>query len=165
MILRSLTATLLAVMPLPALAQTVERHPSTPPGTILEAVTVKSGATTTYLSGLVPAPLDSAKDKPPATLTPADYGDTKAQTVSTLNRVKAALARRGLGMGDVIKLTVYLVGDPKLDGKMDFAGMNAGFRQFFGTADNPATVARSTVQVTALASPNFLVEIEATAAR
>lgn len=48
---------------------------------------------------------------------------------------------------------------------MDFAGMNDGFKQFFGTADNPATVARSTVQVAALAGPAFLVEIEATAAK
>ena len=43
--------------------------------------------------------------------------------------------------------------------------MNDGFKQFFGTAENPTTVARSTIQVTALAGPNFLVEIEATAAK
>jgi 2-iminobutanoate/2-iminopropanoate deaminase len=68
-------------------------------------------------------------------------------------------------MSDVIKLTVFVAGDPKLGGKMDFAGMNDGFKQFFGTADNPGTVARSTVQVAALAGPAFLVEIEATAAK
>lgn len=68
-------------------------------------------------------------------------------------------------MSDVVKLTVFVVGDPKLDGKMDFAGFNAGYREFFGTAANPNLVARSTVQVAALAGPNFLIEIEATAAK
>ena len=43
--------------------------------------------------------------------------------------------------------------------------MNDGFKSFFGTPDNPGTVARSTVQVAALANPAFLVEIEATAAK
>ncbi len=38
-------------------------------------------------------------------------------------------------------------------------------KQFFGTAENPGTVARSTIQVAALAGPAFLVEIEATAAK
>ncbi len=68
-------------------------------------------------------------------------------------------------MSDVIKLTVFVNGDPKLGGKMDFAGMNEGFKMFFGTTENPNTVARSTVQVAALAAPAFLVEIEATAAK
>ncbi|MFX7874639.1 Rid family hydrolase, partial [Acinetobacter baumannii] len=79
--------------------------------------------------------------------------------------IKAILAEHGYTMADLIKLTVFVAGDPKLGNKMDFAGMNDGFKQFFGTADNPATVARSTVQVAALAGPAFLVEIEATAAK
>ena len=66
---------------------------------------------------------------------------------------------------DIIKLTVFVAGDPKLGGKMDFAGMNDAFKMYFGTAENPNTVARSTVQVAALAGPAFLVEIEATAAK
>ncbi len=55
--------------------------------------------------------------------------------------------------------------DPKLGGKMDFAGFNAGYKEFFGTAENPNLVARSTVQVAGLAGPNFLIEIEAIAAK
>lgn len=82
-----------------------------------------------------------------------------------LNKIKGILKEHGYAMSDVIKLTVFVAGDPKLGGKMDFAGMNDGFKQFFGTADNPGTVARSTVQVAALAGPAFLVEIEATAAK
>jgi 2-iminobutanoate/2-iminopropanoate deaminase len=73
--------------------------------------------------------------------------------------------RRGFSMNDVVKLTVFVVGDPKLGGKMDFAGFNAAYREFFGTAENPNLVARSTVQVAALVSPNFLIEIEAIAAK
>jgi len=60
---------------------------------------------------------------------------------------------------------VFVAGDPAKGGKMDFAGMNEGFKTFFGTTDNPTTVARSTVQVAALAGPAYLVEIEATAAK
>ena len=148
----------------PASPQNVQRHPNTPPGLILQGVTVRSGANTLYLSGQLASPLDPNSRKPPAELTPADFGDTKTQTVSVLNKIKAALAQRGYAMADVVKLTVFVAGDPKLGGRMDFAGMNEGFRQFFGTTDNPNTVARSTVQVAALVSPAFLVEIEATAA-
>jgi enamine deaminase RidA (YjgF/YER057c/UK114 family) len=68
-------------------------------------------------------------------------------------------------MADVYKLTVFVVAAPKMDGKMDFAGFNEGYRQFFGTAQNPNLVARSTVQVAALAGPDYLIEIEATAAK
>ena len=107
-----------------------------------------------------------ASAKPMAAATSiADFGNTQTQTVSALAKIKAILAANGYAMGDVVKLTVFVAGDPALGGKMDFAGMNAGFKQFFGTPDNPATVARSTVQVAALAGPGFLVEIEATAAK
>lgn len=165
---RHLATLLLAVITIaPAAAQdgSVTRHASTPPGLILQAVTVKPGATMLYLSGQLPALLDPANKTPPAQLTSADYGDTKTQTVSVLNKIKTILAARGFAMSDVIKMTVFVTGDPKLGGKMDFAGMNEGFKQFFGTADNSNTVARSTVQVAALAGPAFLVEIEVTAAK
>lgn len=160
-----LAAALLAMPATSAMAQTVEKHANTPAGLILQSVTVKPGATTLYLSGQLAAPLDPAKKVPPAQLTIADFGDTKTQTISVLNKIKAILKEHGYAMSDIIKLTVFVAGDPKLGGKMDFAGMNDGFKQFFGTADNPGTVARSTVQVAALAGPAFLVEIEATAAR
>lgn len=150
-----------------AMAQTgpVVRHANTPPGLILQGVTVKPGATMLYLSGQLAAPKNPDSKTPPAQLTIDDYGDTKTQTVSILNKIKTILAARGYAMGDIIKMTVFVAGDPKLGGKMDFAGMNDGFKQFFGTAENPNTVARSTVQVAALAGPAYLVEIEVTAAR
>ena len=155
----------LAALTAQANAQSVVKHPNSTPGLILQSVTVKSGASTLYLSGQLAAPLDPARKVPTAELTAADFGDTKTQTVSILNKIKGILAEHGYTMADVVKLTVFVAGDPKLGGKMDFAGMNEGFKQFFGTADNPGTVARSTVQVAALAGPAFLVEIEATAAK
>jgi enamine deaminase RidA (YjgF/YER057c/UK114 family) len=150
----------LACLPSTAGAQVV-RHPAPAPSILLDSVTVPANAETIYLSGQVAAPVDPARA---GSADLADYGDTRAQTVSVLKKIETVLAARGLTMGDVVKLTVYLVADPKT-GRMDFAGMNAGFRQFFLTSANPVTVARSTVQVAALVSPAYLVEIEATAAR
>jgi 2-iminobutanoate/2-iminopropanoate deaminase len=109
----------------------------------------------------VPQPIDPAKR---ATL--EDFGDTKTQTISVLNQIKTILERRGYKISDVVRMTVYLTADPKRkDGRMDFQGMNEAYRTFFGTAENPNVVARSTVQVSALANPFYLVEIEVTAAR
>lgn len=147
-------------------AAEIVRHKSAGPGPaiILQGVTVPPGAEMLYLSGQLASPIDPAKPMSP-TSTIEDFGDTKTQTISTFNKIKAALAQHGYTMADVIKLTVFVAGDPKLGGKMDFAGMNEGYKMFFGTAENPNMVARSTIQVAALAGPAFLVEIEATAAK
>ncbi len=110
----------------PAGAQSVEKHANTPAGLILQSVTVKPGATTLYLSGQLAAPLDPASKVPATQLTMAYFGDTKTQTMSVLNKIRAILKQRGYAMGDVIKLTVFVAGDAKFGGKMDFAGMNDG---------------------------------------
>jgi enamine deaminase RidA (YjgF/YER057c/UK114 family) len=128
---------------------------------ILAGVLVPANTTLLYLSGQVPQAIDTTK--------PTDsieaYGDTKAQTISVFNKIKTLLAEQGLGLSDVIKLTVFLTGDPKKGNKLDFKGFSEGYAQFFGTATQPNLVARSTVQVAALVNPGFLVEIEATAAK
>jgi enamine deaminase RidA (YjgF/YER057c/UK114 family) len=95
----------------------------------------------------------------------ASAGDTKAQTVDSLTKLLAGLKAQGFSTGDVVMLRVYLVGDPGKEGKMDFAGMMAGYTQFFGTSDQPNKPARTTVQIAGLASPGSLVEIEAEAVR
>jgi 2-iminobutanoate/2-iminopropanoate deaminase len=141
-------------------ASTIVRHTNPPPALILNGVTVPADAEWLLLSGQLASPIDPAKTEGIEA-----YGDTRTQTVSTFKKIEAALAKQGYAMSDVVKLTVFVVGDPKLDGKMDFAGFNAGYREFFGTAANPNLVARSTVQVAALAGPQFLIEIEATAAK
>jgi 2-iminobutanoate/2-iminopropanoate deaminase len=150
----------------PAHAAGIVRHkvPGPGPGLILQGVTVPAGAEMLYLSGQLANPTDPAKVGR-TDLTMADYGDTKTQTIGTLTKIRSILASHGYAMSDIIKMTVFVAGDPKLGGKMDFAGMNDGFKMFFGSADNPNTVARSTIQVAALAGPAFLVEIEVTAAK
>ncbi len=143
-----------------AAAPGIDRHENPPPAIILSGVTIPPGAETLMLSGQVAAPIDPAR-----TDSVDAFGDTRTQSISVFNKIKAALAKQGYAMSDVVKLTVFIAGDTKLGGKMDFAGFNDAYRQFFGTAENPNLVARSTVQVVALAGPNYLVEIEATAAK
>ncbi|MDB6099793.1 MAG: hypothetical protein QOK23_3501 [Gammaproteobacteria bacterium] len=128
---------------------------------ISSAVTVKGGTDTYFLSGAL-APVIN-KDAPKGST--AAYGDTETQTVGALNAIKGTLARLGLTMGDVVKMTVFLVADPAKDNKMDFAGMMAGYKQFFATADQPNKPSRSAVQVAGLAAPGALVEIEVIAAK
>jgi enamine deaminase RidA (YjgF/YER057c/UK114 family) len=96
---------------------------------------------------------------------PTISGDTHAQTLGALTSIQKTLKAQGLDMADVIQMHVYLVGDPALGGKMDFAGMNAAYGQFFGNKDQPNKPVRATVQVVALAVPGALVEIEVTAVR
>jgi 2-iminobutanoate/2-iminopropanoate deaminase len=145
----------------------IERFPSSgsAPASIVESVLVPPGAEMLILSGQTASRAD-APDRPVSVdLPPAALGDTKTQTINILSKIRAALGRRGYALADVVKLTVYLVGDPANGGRMDYAGMNEGYRQFFGASQNPNLVARATVQVVALAEPAFLVEIEATAVR
>ena len=128
---------------------------------ISSAVTVKAGVDTYFLSGAL-APVIN-KDAPKGSV--AAYGDTETQTVGALNAIKGTLARLGLTMGDVVKMTIFLVGDPAKENKMDFAGMMAGYKQFFATAEQPNKPSRSAFQVAALAAPGALVEIEVIAAK
>jgi enamine deaminase RidA (YjgF/YER057c/UK114 family) len=94
--------------------------------------------------------------------TPAS-GDTKAQALIVFSKIQTILKDQGLGMGDVVSMRVFLVGDPANGGKMDFAAMNAVFSQFFGTKDQPNKPARTAMQVAALAAPGALIEVDAMA--
>lgn len=145
----------------PAQADEIVRHVVAAQSPILSSVSVPADATYLYLSGQVAAVTDSNK----SATDPAAWGDTKTQAISTFQKIEALLKAQGYGFGDVIKLTVFLVGDPNLGGKLDFKGFNEAYSQYFGTAQQPNKVARSVVQVAALANPLFLVEIEATAAK
>jgi enamine deaminase RidA (YjgF/YER057c/UK114 family) len=117
---------------------------------------------TLYLSGQLASPVtpaDAAKG------TAAVYGDTEAQTTSTLTKIEATLKGEGLTMGDVVMMHVYMAGDPGKGGKLDFPGMMAAYTRFFGTKEQPNKPARSTVQVAALVAPWALVEIEVIAVK
>src|ERR1700751_5015611 len=117
---------------------------------------------TLYLSGQLASPVtpaDAAKG------TAADYGATKTKATSALNKIQALLKEQGLDMKDVVKMTVFLAGDPAKENKLDFAGLQAAYTQFFGTKDQPNKPARSAMQVAALAAPWALVEIEVIAVK
>ena len=154
---------LLLLVPSMAGAEGVIRHklPNNSTFPIAAAVEVPAGATTVYLSGKVPPVID---DKAPRDSVAA-YGDTERQTVGVLGAIRDQLKSLGLGMGDVVKMQVFLVGDPAQGNRMDFAGFMKGYTQFFGTSEQPKLPSRSAMQVAALANPGFLVEIEVTAAR
>lgn len=67
-------------------------------------------------------------------------------------------------MGDVVKMNAYIVGaGPGVP--RDFGGFMEGYRQFFGTPEQPKLPARTTVQIAGLAAPGMLVEIEVIAVR
>ncbi|MBR0666168.1 hypothetical protein GXW71_17540 [Roseomonas hellenica] len=155
-----LAATLLAAAP--AAAQEVVRH-RTPGSTfpIAMAVEVPAGATTVMVSGMVPAVTDA--NAPRNSL--AAFGDTRTQTASVLSRIEASLKSIGLSLGDVVRMQVFLVGDPGRGGRMDFDGFMAAYTEQFGTQAQPNLPARSVMQVAGLVNPGWLVEIEVTAVR
>ena len=143
-------------------AEDVVRH--VPQGATLpiaQAVEVPTDKTTVYVSGMVPPVIDDKADKS----TQAAYGDTKTQTVGVLKNIDKALKGLNLTMGNVVKMQAYLVGDPAKGGRMDFAGFMEGYKEFFGTAEQPNLPSRSVMQVAGLVSPGWLVEIEVTAVR
>ncbi|RZN31900.1 RidA family protein [Bradyrhizobium sp. Leo121] len=125
---------------------------------IAQSVQVTGNATIYYVSGQVPPVIN--KDADPSSRDA--YGDTKTQTVGVLNRIKGILDGLGLGMGDVIKMQVFLVHSP--NAPMDFKAFMEGYTQFFG-GSQPNLPARSVVGVASLANPGFLVEIEVVAAK
>lgn len=131
------------------------------PFPISAAVTVRGDLDTVYVSGALPTVVD--KNAPKGSI--AAFGDMETQTVSTLNAIKSSLARLGLDMSHVVKMTVFMVGDPSKDNKVDFAGMMAGYTKFFGTPEQPNKPARSALQVAALVVPGALVEIEVIAVK
>jgi enamine deaminase RidA (YjgF/YER057c/UK114 family) len=117
---------------------------------------------TLYLSGQLASPVTPADV---AKGTAAVYGDTKTQSLSALTKIQALLKEQGLDMKDVVKMTVFLAGDPANGGKLDFAGLQSSYTQFFGTKDQPNKPARSAMQVAALVAPWALVEIEVIAVK
>jgi enamine deaminase RidA (YjgF/YER057c/UK114 family) len=125
---------------------------------IAQSVEIPGNATTYYVSGQVPPVIDTDADPKSAQA----YGDTKTQTVGVLNKIRGILEGLGLGMGDVVKMQVFLVNDARAP--MDFKGFMEGYTQFFG-GDQPNLPARAVVGVAALANPGFLVEIEVVAVK
>ncbi|POD78466.1 hypothetical protein BKM17_06660 [Pseudomonas syringae group genomosp. 3] len=128
---------------------------------ISQTVTVPASASLIFISGTLP---DLADPHPPAG-TPAAYGNTEVQTVSVFNKLRRILQQQDLDLGDIVQLRVFLVGAEETGGKLDFAGLQAGYTQFFGTPEQPLKPARTALQVVALPLPGALIEVEAVAAR
>jgi enamine deaminase RidA (YjgF/YER057c/UK114 family) len=141
----------------------VVRHPlpggSTFP--IAQAVEVEAGTTLVYHSGTLPGPANPDADQGSREY----YGDTEAQANSVFERMEESLENLGLGFGDIVKMTVFLVGDPEMGGRMDFAGFMRAYSKHFGTEAQPNKPARSAIQIAALARPNVFIEIEVVLAR
>ena len=157
-----LAACFVAASIAPVLAQDVVRHRN--PGSnfpIAMAVEVPAGLTTVMVSGMVPAVTDASAPRNSL----ASFGDTRAQTTSVLSRIEASLKSINLSLGDVVRMQVFLVGDPGKGGRMDFDGFMAAYSEHFGTAAQPNLPARSVMQVAGLVNPGWLVEIEVTAVR
>ncbi|EGD59017.1 endoribonuclease L-PSP [Novosphingobium nitrogenifigens DSM 19370] len=152
-----------AIVPAASANAQVVKYQSNPGALILDGAEVKAGTDLFFLSGQLASPIDPKKSWGDIKST-EDLGDTKTQTISALTKIKALLESKGYKMSDLVKLTLFIAPDPKL-GKLDFAGANEGFKQFFKTGENPETVARSAFQVAALAGPYFLIEIEGIAAK
>ncbi|GAB3092499.1 hypothetical protein G8770_05400 [Aestuariicella hydrocarbonica] len=137
----------------------VTRHPlpnnSTFP--ISRAVEVTPDTTLIYHSGMVPGPVNAEAERGSREY----YGDTETQALNVFKRYEDSLKAMGLDFGDAIKMTVFLVGDPAMDGKMDFSGFMKAYVKYFGTEEQPNKPARSAIQIAGLAGgPGMLVEIE-----
>ena len=106
---------------------------------------IESGAGLVFVSGQLP--IDPTTGAFPE-------GGVKEQTRQSLTNAKAILEAAGLGLGNVVKTTVFLAD------MGDFAAMNEVYAQFF-SAPFPA---RSAVAVKTLPK-GALVEIECIAAK
>lgn len=127
---------------------------------IATSVSVPAGADIVFVSGTLADAADPSA--PPGS--PERIGDTAAQASSVLGKIAAELEAAGFAMSDVVKMNVYLVGDPNKGGSMDFAGLMSAYLKYFGK-DAGGLPARTTVQVAGLPVPGALVEIEVIAAR
>ena len=83
-------------------------------------------------------------------------GDLKRQTEQTFENLKAALAAAGASFRDVVNSRIYVVGF-----KPEFLPVIREVRSRYFAADRPP--ASTLVGVTALAGPEWLIEIEVTA--
>ena len=124
--------------------------------TIAGGVVIPAGRAVVWTSGTVPPVFNERAEAG----TRERFGDTKIQAEGILTRIEAQLSDLGLSLRDVVYVRAYLVADPAT-GAIDTAVWNLAFSQYFGTTGNPTRPARSTVGVSALVNPDWLVELEA----
>jgi enamine deaminase RidA (YjgF/YER057c/UK114 family) len=123
-------------------------HPATiapPTGRYQHAIEVKQGARTLYLSGQVGILPDGSIPK-----------TIEAQAAAVWANIGAILADAGMGFGDLIKITILLTD------KSYILPSRAARDKALGDIRPPAS---TLMIVSALASPDFMIEIEAIAAK
>ena len=130
-------------------------------GIISSMVVVPAGYETYYLAGLT-GTLSAPEGSPPGTPAP-DSGDTEAQALRTLEKIKATLAEQHLTLGDVVMMHAYLSADPTT-GHGDFKGWTAAYTKYFGTAEQPNKPSRTSITVV-LGNDATKIEIETIAVR
>ena len=111
-----------------------------------QAVKVTGAQTILYIAGQVA--YDAAGN-------PAHRGDFKAQARATLEALKAQVEAGGGTMKNIVKVNTYLT---DIRHRADYGPIR---EEFFGK--NKKMPASTLVAVTALAQPEFLIEIEAIA--
>lgn len=156
--------TLIAMTTALSVTADVTRHalPNNNPFPISRAVEITPDTTLIFHSGMVPGPVNPDAEKGSREY----YGDTETQALSVFKRFETSFKELGVGFEDVIKMQVFMVGDPALDGKMDFGGFMKAYTKYFGTKEQPNKPARSAFQIAGLAGgPNMLIEIEMVIAR
>src|SRR5579875_3646533 len=99
---RFVLAAVLCIGVVTANAQVTVKHLQTDKSPIASGVWAGD---TLYLSGQLASPIDPTAAKP-------DYGDTERQAYSVFTKIQALLKEQGLDMKDVVKMTVFLAGDP-----------------------------------------------------
>lgn len=115
-------------------------------------IKIPPAAATLYLSG------SGASQKDDST-----WGTMEEQTIDTFSKFKQTLEAEGWSMSDIVQVRAFAVAGEF--GLLDFDGFNRGYREFFGTEENPQKPVRSFVQVADLVVPGWLVEIEIRAAK
>jgi enamine deaminase RidA (YjgF/YER057c/UK114 family) len=114
------------------------------PPTYSQAVKIRDGQTILYIAGQVAYTADGGAAHP---------GDFKAQARAALAALKAQIEAGGGTMADIVKVNTYLT---DMRYRADYAVLR---EEFFGKKMPPSTL----VAVSALALPEWLIEIEAVA--
>ncbi|MFM7344738.1 MAG: RidA family protein [Tagaea sp.] len=116
-----------------------------PVGRYQHAVEVPAGARTLFLAGQVGNLPDGVVPR-----------NIEGQAEAAWNNVKGILADAGMGLGDLVKVTVLLTD------KAYVSASRAAREKAFGDIRPPAS---TLMVVAALASPDYMIEIEAIAAK
>ncbi len=137
---------------IPASAAEVAIKRGNPPGILTPRgythVVSVTGGRTVYISGQISA---NARGEV------VGKGDIKAQTTQVFENLKVALAAEGAAPKDVAKITFFVV-NLKAE---DLPAIRGVRDAFFANLEPPAS---TLVGVTALAGPDWLIEVEAIAA-